>query len=89
MPDQFSDDVKSEYSGDLIDLEIRMKENFDKLSRSPNSWGFKMFQVLVDDPEEFKMLEDSPRILSILSECNDNERDDMVECLEELKKIYK
>ena len=89
MSDQSSKELDKVHSGDLIDLEIRMKENFDKLSRSPNSWGFKMFQVLIDDPEEFKRLEDSPRILSILSECSDNERDDMVECIEELKKIYR
>ena len=89
MSDQFSKELDQVHSGELIDLEIRMKENFDKLSRSPNSWGFKMFQVLIDDHDEFKRLEDSPSILSILSECDDRERQDMVECLKELKKIYR
>ena len=89
MSDRNYDVLDPDYSADLVDLETRMKENFFRLSKSPNSWGFKMFQVLIDDAEEFKKLEKSPRIISILSECDDKERNDMVECLEELKKIYR
>ena len=89
MSDHISDKNDQDLSGEMIDLEIRMKENFYKLSKSPNLWGFKLFQVLMDDAGEFKKLEGSSKVLSILAECDINERCDMMECLKELREIYK
>ena len=89
MSDRISDKVDQDLSGDMIDLENRMKENFYKLSKSPNSWGFKLFQVLMDDADEFKKLEGSSKILSILAECDINERRAMIKCLEEIREIYR
>ena len=89
MPDHFFDEFDPDYSQELDDLENQMKENFDKLSKSPNSLGSKMFQVLIDDVGEFKKLENSHKIMSILAECDTKDRQDMIECPEELREIYR
>ena len=84
----FSDDHELDITFELIEQENPIKENSCALSRSSDVWAVKLLKVLIYDFEEFKMLERSPQILSILAECNSYDHQAMKECLLELREVF-
>ena len=69
----YSNAPELEITFELFKQEDRIKAKPGMMSKSNNSWGYKMLLILTYDFEEFKRLESSPQILSIFVNCDNKD----------------